>query len=401
MILLRGILAHSPLQEALHNHLAQWGLRLFSSDQAYARWQRQELSPDELSALHQHVERKRHGSSADETAFYDLTASPRILPVLYSQRYEYYVAIGRIVEAHLGEAMTILDVGCGPGILATFYARRLPHAEVTGIDRSAACIAQAQRKADELGLKNVRFVCADLVEGPAIGTYERVVATHALVQSEQDRGLPSISWRTFERARDAHAQAAFEDRTGLGRRLDRVTAALVPTGCLVVFEKTRQLSRRIPLQRAFAVRGLKPLEPPRPVRYSLVEEVSDDGPLFVLALGEEPAYAWTEDPEPDEGLPFDRVTLTSRSSSPEAPLYENHWPSAQRAWEQLHDRKVIKEATAEESDGRQLHVELGTTEGYRYLYCANTFDQRQLVIVEPEQAAMLHTYYQEIIQGSA
>jgi SAM-dependent methyltransferase len=389
------------LQEALHDHLAQWGLRLFSSDQAYARWQRQELSPDELSALHQQVERKRHGSSASETAFYDLTASPRILPVLYSQRYEYYVAIGRIVEAHLGEAMTILDFGCGPGILTTFYARRLPHAEVTGIDRSAACIAQAQRKADELGLKNVRFVCADLLEGPAVGTYERVVATHALVQSEQDRGLPSISWRTFERARDAQAQAAFEDRTGLGRRLDRVAAALVPTGRLIVFEKTRQLSRRIPLQRAFAVRGLKPLEPPCPIRYSLVEEVSDDGPLFVLALGEEPAYAWTEDPEPDEGLPFDRVALTSRSSGPEAPLYENHWPSAQRAWEQLHDRKVIKEATAEESDGRQLHVELGTTEGYRYLYCANTFDQRQLVIVEPEQAALLHTYYQEIIQGSA
>jgi SAM-dependent methyltransferase len=297
--------------------------------------------------------------------------------------------------------MTILDFGCGPGILTTFYARRLPHAEVTGIDRSAACIAHAQRKADELGLKNVRFVCADLLEGPAVGTYERVVATHALVQSEQDRGLPSISWRTFERARDAQAQAAFEDRTGLGRRLDRVAAALVPTGRLIVFEKTRQLSRRIPLQRAFAVRGLKPLEPPCPIRYSLVEEVSDDGPLFVLALGEEPAYAWTEDPEPDEGLPFDRVALTSRSSGPEAPLYENHWPSAQRAWEQLHDRKVIKEATAEESDGRQLHVELGTTEGYRYLYCANTFDQRQLVIVEPEQAALLHTYYQEIIQGSA
>ena len=121
----------------------------------------------------------------------------------------------------------------------------------------------------------------------------------------------------------------------------------------------------------------------------------------MLALGEEPAYVWTEDPEPDEGLPFDRVGLTSRPSGPEAPLYENHWPSAQRAWEQLHDRKVIKEATAEESDGRQLHVELGTAEGYRYLYCANTFDQRQLVIVEPAQAAMLHTYYQEIIQGSA
>ncbi len=394
-------MAHSSLQEALGEHLAQWGLQWFSNDEAYARWQRQELSQDDLSALHQHVERKRQGSSSDETAFYDLTAAPRILPVLYSQRYEYYLAIAPLVEVRLREAKTILDFGCGPGILTTFYARRLPNAEVTGLDRSAACIGQARRKADELGLKNIRFECADPVEGSLIGKYERVVATHALVQSEQDPGLPSRSWRTFERAQDAQAQATFEDRTGLGRRLDRVAAAMGPTGRLIVFEKTRQLSRRIPLQRAFAARGLKLFEQPRPVRYSLVEEISDDGPLFVLALEGNNACAWNEDPEPDEGLPFDRVGVTSRSSSPEAPLYENHWPSAQRAWEQLNDRKVIKEATAEESDGRQLHVELGTAEGYRYLYCANTFDQRQLVVVEPAQAAMLHTYYQEIIQGSA
>ena len=77
-------------------------------------------------------------------------------------------------------------------------------------------------------------------------------------------------------------------------------------------------------------------------------------------------------------------------------------PAARQVvWEKLNDRAVIKEATAEESDGRQLHVELGAAEGYRYLYCANTFDQRQLVIVEPAKAAMLHTYYQEIMQGSA
>jgi hypothetical protein len=31
-----------------------------------------------------------------------------------------------------------------------------------------------------------------------------------------------------------------------------------------------------------------------------------------------------------------------------------------------------------------------------YLYCANTFDQRQLVVVEPGRAAMIETYYREI-----
>ena len=51
---------------------------------------------------------------------------------------------------------------------------------------------------------------------------------------------------------------------------------------MMVFEKTRQLARRIPLQRALAARQLSLVEPPQLVRYSLVEEVSDDGPFFVL-----------------------------------------------------------------------------------------------------------------------
>jgi hypothetical protein len=137
------------------------------------------------------------------------------------------------------------------------------------------------------------------------------------------------------------------------------------------------------------------------VRYSLIEEISDDGPFFVLSRGNGNAIEWNERPEPDEGTPFDRARIPSAVQAPDLPLYENHWPSAQDAWERLSDRTVIREDTAEESGGRQLHVELGTTEGLRYLYCANTFDQRQLVIVEPGRAGMLHTYYQEIIQGSA
>jgi hypothetical protein len=121
----------------------------------------------------------------------------------------------------------------------------------------------------------------------------------------------------------------------------------------------------------------------------------------VLRRGQGRDVAWNEQPEPDEGLPFDPADVQSKPSAPDVPLYENHWPSAQRAWEQLAGKTVIREDTAEESDGRQLHVELGTANGLRYLYCANTFDQRQLVLVEPARAGMLHTYYQEIIQGSA
>ena len=80
------------------------------------------------------------------------------------------------------------------------------------------------------------------------------------------------------------------------------------------------------------------------------------------------------------------------------PLYENHWPSAQAAWERLKDREVIRETTRQAPDGRQVHAERGSSRGQHYLYCANTFDQRQLVIVEEARSAMLDKYYQEIIR---
>jgi hypothetical protein len=83
------------------------------------------------------------------------------------------------------------------------------------------------------------------------------------------------------------------------------------------------------------------------------------------------------------------------------PLYENHWPSAQRVWEELRDKRLLKETTRQEPDGRQLHVELGQAEEGVYLYFANTLDQRQLVLVEPARKAMLESYYQEIVDSAS
>src|SRR5262249_22673409 len=157
---------------------------------------------------------------------------------------------------------------------------------------------------------------------------------------------------------------------GIGVRLDRLSRALSSNGRVIVFEKTRQLARRVPLQRAFAARGLQLLEKPEPIRYSVVEEVSDDGPFYVLTSGQASGFEWDEMPTLDEGLLFDRAPRRAFSPAPDTPLYENHWPSAQRVWEGLNGKQVTKETTRKERDGRQLHVELGTAAGLSYLYCA-------------------------------
>jgi len=391
--------ANDEIRTSLHDHLSWWGLKHVTSDQDYFAWQRQQLTPDQLKQLHLHVERKRVGDERDEIAFYDLTAQPKIYPVLYSQRYEYYKEIGLRALARLGDAEHILDLGCGLGILTTFYARRFPEKTFVGVDRSAASIAVAQQKANALGLRNLRFICLDVEREALSGAYDLVIATHVLLQAEQDPGIPSKSWRTFERTRDTAQQASFEQRTGLARRLDQLCTVLNGSGHMIVCEKARQLARRVPFQRALAGQGLQLIAPPEVIRYRSIEEVTDDGPFYVLQKVGAATMSWDESPEPDEAPGFDRRAKTDVSTDLNQPLYENHGPSAQTAWERLDDRTVIREVTNHEPDGRAFHVELGSSRELLYLYCANTFDQRQLVIVEAGQSLILEQYYREISEG--
>ncbi len=386
------------LQQSLLAELESWGLQRFTSDADYFAWQRQVLSASELDRLHQLVELKRRGAPADEIAFYDATADPKILPVLYSQRYDYYCAVGPWVAASLGDADTVLDVGCGIGILTLFYARCYPEKQFVGIDRSAVSIERAKEQAATLGLSNVRFESCDLACGSASEAYDGIIATHVLLQSEHDPGLPSRDWTTFERSLDQGQQQAFEARTGLGPRLDAICARVSPNGRLIVCEKTRQLVRRVPFQRALASRGLQSIVPPRNLRYSLVEEVAEDGPLYVLRRrGTDGEPAWNEAPEPDGVQPYDPTN--EPADAPGEPLYENHAPSAQGEWTRLAGKRIVMETTRQEPDGRQLHVELGTAGGRTYLYCANTFDQRQLVVMRDHERSLLEQYYREIVGG--
>lgn len=387
------------LRTALHEHLARWGLKRFTSDHDYFAWQRRQLSSADLTHLNRQVELKRSGDCRDEVAFYDLTAQPTILSVIHSQRYDYYEAVGLPVASRFDDAQRVLDFGCGVGVLTTFYARRFPDKEFIGVDRSPASIAAARKKSKELGLANIRFDCLDVERELLRGPFDLILAAHALMQAERDPGIPSESWQTFKRAHHAEQQTDFERRTGIGGRLDGLGAALDSSGRMVICEKVRHLARRVPFQRALMERGFQLVEPPGPIRYRLIEEAVDDGPLYVVQKGRGSSLVWDESPEIDEGQVFDLNTGVAAPRDSDRPLYENHWPSAQTAWERLKDRAVTQEMTRQQSDGRQVHVELGTSDGVRYLYCANTFDQRQLVIVEPVRAAMLEDYYREIIGG--
>jgi SAM-dependent methyltransferase len=68
----------------------------------------------------------------------------------------------------------VADIGCGPGLTTIQLAGRVaPDGEVTGVDVSPRMIEAATRRAQALGVLNVRFVVGDPTAGP-VGTFDAV-----------------------------------------------------------------------------------------------------------------------------------------------------------------------------------------------------------------------------------
>jgi len=93
----------------------------------------------------------------------------------------------RVAEAlSLDGSGRLLDVGCGPGVVALPLA---PHfGEVVGLDPDAAMLAEAVTRANALGVANVRWVQARAEELPlGLGTFR--MATFAQSFHWMDRPL--------------------------------------------------------------------------------------------------------------------------------------------------------------------------------------------------------------------
>ena len=242
--------------QQLDTHLKSWGLRQFREESAYYQWQQESLSQEELTELNRLAHAKQHSSDpVPDIQFYDFVAQPRVLSVLYSQRYDYYLSVGPVVATRILQAQRVLDFGCGVGILTTYYAMLFPDIEFIGVDRSPDSIRIASEQAMERNLKNVHFIHLEFSNDLAVETFDLVISTHALFQAEHDPGLPSQCWDTFSRAPDAEVQHAAELRTGLQERLGLLCQALTQTGRMLLVEKTQHLGRRVLLQRAVEARG--------------------------------------------------------------------------------------------------------------------------------------------------
>lgn len=81
---------------------------------------------------------------------------------------------------------TVLDIGCGPGVLSVPLASRVRH--VTALDASSAMLALAKQHAEEKGLKNISYVESSWQDADpsCLGTFDNVIASYSL-------GMPDIA----------------------------------------------------------------------------------------------------------------------------------------------------------------------------------------------------------------
>ena len=85
---------------------------------------------------------------------------------------------------HIGAKARVLDLGCGTGAQLLDLARRLPDAELLGIDMSPANVALAEQRAEEASLgARVRFVSGDYLEYHA-GPFDAIVCDSVLQNIE-------------------------------------------------------------------------------------------------------------------------------------------------------------------------------------------------------------------------
>lgn len=65
------------------------------------------------------------------------------------------------IGAHIPSTGTVLDVGCGFGLFALYFAASRPGVEIVGFDLSERRVRMAQLAAERLGIGNVRFHVGD------------------------------------------------------------------------------------------------------------------------------------------------------------------------------------------------------------------------------------------------
>jgi SAM-dependent methyltransferase len=130
-------------------------------------------------------------------------------------------ALDRIVQwAGAGPDDTILDVACGPGLLACAFAKVAKHA--TGIDMTPAMLEQARKTQQEQGLNNVSWQLGDVYSLPFPPDQFSIVSSRFVFHHLQD---PLSALREMKRVCNPNGKILVADMAPQPAKADAVNAA--------------------------------------------------------------------------------------------------------------------------------------------------------------------------------
>lgn len=129
-------------------------------------------------------------------------------------------ALNRIVQsAGAGPEDTVLDVACGPGLLACAFAR-VAHL-VTGIDMTPAMLEQARKEQQQRGLTNVSWQQGDVYALPYPGAHFSIVSSrfafHHLLE-------PLAALKEMKRVCKPGGRVVVADSSPVGEKADHFNA---------------------------------------------------------------------------------------------------------------------------------------------------------------------------------
>ena len=171
----------------IDEHLAAYGLREFDDARAHRRWMRRKIGPEIADTIDQCAEAfSDHHILEAQERLYGALGRPGVFGPASSSRFGAMRASAGEVLPYLPVTGAMLDLGCGPGHLTSWYARQSPSATITGCDREPAFIAMATSDATRLGIGNATYVVADVTKGIPVGPFELVVSTQSVADADAE-----------------------------------------------------------------------------------------------------------------------------------------------------------------------------------------------------------------------
>ena len=195
--------------------------------------------------------RRRNSENADYTEYYSelYAADSSLMPAVGAIDGDILRRICHWLEYHKRQlGKSLLDVGCGNGIITCFLAQQMPYARIVGIDCDDNAITAAQALARKIGLQNVEFRAMSL--GTLDESFDCVLTSRTLRENLTPGELDPMALLNQQAALYATRMQTF------ARELCECTKY---NGCVVSFEQLERKALYLGWMHAVNNEGLAPV----------------------------------------------------------------------------------------------------------------------------------------------